>query len=247
MLVPLVDLAAQEATIRDDVLAEIEAVAKAGTFILGSPVERFERWLAETCGVARAVGVASGTDALELGMRALGIGPGDAVVTSAFAFVAPAEAIVATGARPLFCDVDAETLCVSPRRWPTPSREVDSSGCRSRLSFRSTSSVRVRRCRSSATLRSARDWPWWRTRLKRSARATSAASSRVRRGTSDVSASFQRSHSERGATVARWSRMTRPLRVACAGCARTERALRTSTKRRDATAGSMPSRPLFSR
>jgi dTDP-4-amino-4,6-dideoxygalactose transaminase len=115
MSIPLVDLATQDAAIRDEALAEIERVAMGGAFILGSTVERFERWLAEACGVGSAVGVASGTDALELGMRALGIGPGDGVVAPSYSFVAPAEAIVATGARPLFCDVEAETLCVSAR------------------------------------------------------------------------------------------------------------------------------------
>jgi dTDP-4-amino-4,6-dideoxygalactose transaminase len=113
MPIPLVDLAAQEAAIRDEALSEIERVAIEGRFILGPTVERFERWLAETCGVGNAVGVASGTDALELALRALGIGPGDAVVTPALSFIAAAEAIVATGARPLFCDVEADTLCAS--------------------------------------------------------------------------------------------------------------------------------------
>ncbi len=102
MPIPLVDLAAQEAAIRDEALSEIERVAIEGRFILGPTVERFERWLAETCGVGNAVGVASGTDALELALRALGIGPGDAVVTPALSFIAAAEAIVATGARPSF-------------------------------------------------------------------------------------------------------------------------------------------------
>jgi len=113
--IPLVDLAAQDAAVRDEALAEIAKVAQGGHFILGSSVERFERWLATACGVRHAVGVASGTDALELGLRALGVGPGDGVVTPAFAFIAAAEAIAATGARPLFCDVEDETLCASAR------------------------------------------------------------------------------------------------------------------------------------
>jgi dTDP-4-amino-4,6-dideoxygalactose transaminase len=113
--VPLVDLAAQEAPIREEVLAEIARIGVGGHFILGPSVARFEQWLAAACGVRCAVGVASGTDALELGLRALGIGPGDGVVTPAFAFVAAAEAIAATGARPVFCDVEEETLCASAR------------------------------------------------------------------------------------------------------------------------------------
>jgi dTDP-4-amino-4,6-dideoxygalactose transaminase len=88
-------------------------VAQGARFILGPRVEAFERWLAKSCGVAHAVGVASGTDALELSLRALGIGAGDAVVTPALSFVAAAEAIAVVGARPVFCDVDARTMNAS--------------------------------------------------------------------------------------------------------------------------------------
>jgi len=110
MRVPLVDLAGQEATVAADAIARIATVARRGKFVLGPPVEQFERWLADFCGTSEAVGVASGTDAIELSLRALGVGPGDAVITPAFSFVAAAEAIAATGARPLFCDIDAETM-----------------------------------------------------------------------------------------------------------------------------------------
>lgn len=110
MRVPLVDLPAQEAAVAGDVLAEIAALAKDARFILGAPVEAFERWLAAACGSAHAVGVASGTDALELSLRALDVGPGDAVISPAFCFIAAAEAIANVGARPVFCDVDGETL-----------------------------------------------------------------------------------------------------------------------------------------
>jgi dTDP-4-amino-4,6-dideoxygalactose transaminase len=106
---PLVDVAAQEATVAEEVLAAVAAVAREGRFVLGPRVEAFEAWLAQTCGTTCAVGVASGTDALELALRALSVGPGDAVVTPAFSFVAAAEAIALTGARPVFCDVDGET------------------------------------------------------------------------------------------------------------------------------------------
>ncbi len=113
--VPLVDLAAQEASVAGDVLAAIGQVAQEARFVLGARVEAFERWLAGACEVPHAVGVASGSDALELGLRALGVGPGDAVVTPALSFVAAAEAIAAVGARPLFCDVDPETMNASER------------------------------------------------------------------------------------------------------------------------------------
>ena len=110
MRVPLVDLAAQEAEVAGEVLAAIAAVAREARFVLGPRVEAFEAWLAGECGARHAVGVASGTDALELALRALGVGEGDAVVTPAFSFVAAAEAIAATGARPVFCDVNVATL-----------------------------------------------------------------------------------------------------------------------------------------
>jgi dTDP-4-amino-4,6-dideoxygalactose transaminase len=115
MRVPFVDLAAQQAPLVGEVLAVVAEVAKEARFILGPRVEAFERWLAARCGVAHAVGVASGSDALELALRALGIGGGDAVVTPALSFVAAAEAIAATGARPVFCDVDEETMNASER------------------------------------------------------------------------------------------------------------------------------------
>src|SRR5580692_10244897 len=113
--VPLVDLAAQEAVVAPQVLAAIADVARDARFVLGGRVEAFEEWLAAHADVRHAVGVASGTDALELSLRALGIGPGDAVVTPAFSFIAAAEAIAATGARPVFCDVEASTLDASER------------------------------------------------------------------------------------------------------------------------------------
>jgi dTDP-4-amino-4,6-dideoxygalactose transaminase len=108
--VPFVDLEAQEREVAADAVAAIGQVAGEARFILGPRVEAFERWLADACGTEHAVGVASGSDALELALRALGIGAGDAVVTPAVSFIATAEAIVAAGARPVFCDVDAATM-----------------------------------------------------------------------------------------------------------------------------------------
>jgi dTDP-4-amino-4,6-dideoxygalactose transaminase len=110
MRVPLVDLASQEAAVAADAIDAIGSVAREAAFVLGERVAAFERWLAAACGAAHAIGVASGTDAIELALRAAGVGPGDAVVTPAFSFVAAAEAIVASGARPVFCDVDGVTL-----------------------------------------------------------------------------------------------------------------------------------------
>jgi dTDP-4-amino-4,6-dideoxygalactose transaminase len=111
--VPLVDLAGQEATVKSDVLAAIARVAQSGQFVLGAEVAAFERWLAQFVGTAHGIGVASGTDAIVLSLRALGIGPGDAVVTPALSFIAAAEAVAAVGARPVFCDVDPATMNAS--------------------------------------------------------------------------------------------------------------------------------------
>jgi dTDP-4-amino-4,6-dideoxygalactose transaminase len=111
MRVPLVDLAAQHAAIRDEVMAAAERVIERQAFVLGEPVAQFERTLAELVGARHAVGVASGTDALVLALRAVGVGVGkeDAVITTALTFVASVEAIVVAGGRPVFADVD-ETL-----------------------------------------------------------------------------------------------------------------------------------------
>lgn len=113
--VPLVDLSALEASVAPETLAAVAEVARDARFVLGPRVEAFEAWLAAQCGAAHAVGVASGTDALELALRALGVGPGDAVVTPALSFIAAAEAIAVVGARPVFCDVDPRTMNASAR------------------------------------------------------------------------------------------------------------------------------------
>lgn len=115
MRVPLVDLRAQHASIRDEVMRAASEVIEGQAFILGPPVARFEEALAKACGTAHAVGVASGSDALLLALRACGVGEGDAVVTTALTFVATAEAIVRAGARPIFADIDDGAMTLSPR------------------------------------------------------------------------------------------------------------------------------------
>src|SRR5260370_4949551 len=124
MRVPLVDVAAQEAVVAGEALAAIAQVAKAGRFILGSPVEQFEHWLAAASGAAHAVGVGSGTDALQLSLRALDIGSGDAVVTPAVYFVAAPEAIAHLGSRPAVFHAGAQPINGSddPRRWALTTR-----------------------------------------------------------------------------------------------------------------------------
>jgi dTDP-4-amino-4,6-dideoxygalactose transaminase len=88
-------------------------VVESERFILGPEVAAFEAELAASLGVREVVGVGNGTDAITLALRALGVGPGDDVVVPSFTFYASAEAIPAAGARPVFCDVDPRTRCVS--------------------------------------------------------------------------------------------------------------------------------------
>jgi dTDP-4-amino-4,6-dideoxygalactose transaminase len=89
-------------------------VLAGGRYVLGPEVEAFERELADHVGVGHVVGVGNGTDAITIALRAMGVGAGDDVVVPSFTFYASAEAIPATGARPVFCDVDPDTFCVTP-------------------------------------------------------------------------------------------------------------------------------------
>jgi dTDP-4-amino-4,6-dideoxygalactose transaminase len=114
MPVPLFDTATPLRPLRERIDAAIARVIDSGRFILGPEVGAFEREFAAYCGAAHAVGVANGTDALTIALRAMGVGPGDEVVVPSFTFYASAEAIPPTGARPVFCDVDPDTFCVTP-------------------------------------------------------------------------------------------------------------------------------------
>ena len=114
--IPLVDLKAQYAGIRRDVDAAISKVISNADFILGSEVDAFESEYADYCQVKYAVGVDTGLSALELGMRALGIGPGDEVITPAHSFIASSSAISFTGATPVWVDVDPNTYNIDVAR-----------------------------------------------------------------------------------------------------------------------------------
>lgn len=112
--VPFLDLAAQHERLRGEIQAAIDEVFATQAFVLGPAVERFETALARYLGAAAVVGVASGTDALYLALRACGIGPGDAVLTTPYSFVATAAAIARTGARPYFADIEPESFNLDP-------------------------------------------------------------------------------------------------------------------------------------
>jgi len=105
-MIPLVDLTAQHDSIREELDTAIARVVSSGRYVLGEEVEAFEYEVATYLGVKYAVGVASGTDALYLALRAIGIGLHDRVVTTPFTFVATAEAIVRCSATPVFVDVN---------------------------------------------------------------------------------------------------------------------------------------------
>ena len=92
----------------------VSAVVEGGRYILGPEVSAFEEEFARFLGVRNVVGVGNGTDALTIALRAAGVGPGDDVVVPSFTFYATAEAVVTAGGRPVFCDVDPATFCVTP-------------------------------------------------------------------------------------------------------------------------------------
>jgi dTDP-4-amino-4,6-dideoxygalactose transaminase len=106
MMIPLVDLKAQAAELGNELLTAVESTVRRADYILGDDVATFEREFAEFCGARHAIGVANGTEAIHLALRALGVGPGDEVITAANSFIASALAISYTGASPVLVDVD---------------------------------------------------------------------------------------------------------------------------------------------
>jgi dTDP-4-amino-4,6-dideoxygalactose transaminase len=114
--VAFVDLQAEHNALRAEINAAISGVIERGDFVLGEAVAEFERRFAAYCGVAHAVGVDSGWSALELAIRAYGIGPGDEVITAANTFMATVGAIEAAGARPVLVDCDPVSYNLDPER-----------------------------------------------------------------------------------------------------------------------------------
>jgi dTDP-4-amino-4,6-dideoxygalactose transaminase len=115
MAIPLIDLRAQYQSIKSEIDGAVHRVLESGQFVLGPEVEALERELASYCGASHAAAVASGTDALELALRACGVGQGDEVITTAYSFIAAAEAILAAGARPVFVDIEPAAFAMDPR------------------------------------------------------------------------------------------------------------------------------------
>jgi len=116
--IKMLDLRSEVAESWDELLPAIERVLRSGTFVGGPEVDAFEREVSERIGVTHAVGLNSGTDALVIALEALGIGPGDEVVTTPFSFFATAEAILLVGATPVFGDIDPHTLNLDPDTIP---------------------------------------------------------------------------------------------------------------------------------
>ena len=109
MPIPFVDLQAQRRRLGDSVEEGMRRVLAHGQFVMGPEVGQLEKALSEFCGVPHVIACANGTDALNLAMRALGIGAGDAVIVPAFSFSASVEAVLLVGATPVFCDVQTES------------------------------------------------------------------------------------------------------------------------------------------
>jgi dTDP-4-amino-4,6-dideoxygalactose transaminase len=113
-LIPLVDLVTQYKAIQPEIDAALQRVLLSGHFILGEEVSALEEEVAAFLGVGHAIGVASGTDALLIAMRACGVRPGDEVLLPAYTFFASASTILLAGAKPVFVDIDPNTYCMDP-------------------------------------------------------------------------------------------------------------------------------------
>jgi dTDP-4-amino-4,6-dideoxygalactose transaminase len=115
-MIKFLDLTAQYKSIKKEIDESIKRVLESGKFIGGKEVEDFEKEFARFCGVKYAISVNSGTDALFLSLKALGIGPGDEVITTPFTFIATAEVIANLGAKPVFVDIDPKTFNIDPQQ-----------------------------------------------------------------------------------------------------------------------------------
>jgi dTDP-4-amino-4,6-dideoxygalactose transaminase len=131
MAVPFLDIVAQYKTVQAEVEKAILDVARSGKYVLGEHVAAIEHTLAQYVGARHAVGCASGTDALILALRAVGVGPGDEVITTSYSFFATASAIILVGATPVFVDIDPRTY------------NVDTQGVEKKLNVRTKAIIPV--------------------------------------------------------------------------------------------------------
>ena len=115
-MVPLIDLKIQHRSIAAEVEAAIKNVCDNTAFILSDEMKAFESEFAAYCGAKHGIGVANGTDALFLAMKAVGVGDGDEVIVPANTFIATAAAVSHAGATPVFVDVEADTYCIDPKK-----------------------------------------------------------------------------------------------------------------------------------
>lgn len=113
-MIPFIDLQAQQVRLRTEIEAGISAVLAHGAYILGPEVALLEERLADHCGAAHCISVANGTDALQIALMALGVGPGDEVITPGFSYIATAEAAILLGAKIVYVDIDPQTYNLDP-------------------------------------------------------------------------------------------------------------------------------------
>lgn len=117
--VPLVDLYAQYEPLKDEIRSSWDAVLKNMRLFLGPNVQSFEHEFANYCGVSHAIGVSDGTNALHIALRSVGVGPGDEVITISHTFIATVEAILLSGAKPVFVDINPDTYLMDIRQIET--------------------------------------------------------------------------------------------------------------------------------
>jgi UDP-2-acetamido-2-deoxy-ribo-hexuluronate aminotransferase len=115
-MMEFIDLRAQHAKISQSLNERMQRVIQHGKFIMGPEVDELEKKLAVFCGVKHAIACANGTDALQVAMMAVGVKPGDEVITTAFSFFATVETIMLLGAKPVFVDIDSETYNIDPKK-----------------------------------------------------------------------------------------------------------------------------------
>jgi len=128
MSIAFMDLKSQYAAMDEAIKARIHTVLEHGRYIMGPEVTELEEKLAEFCGTTHAIGCSSGTDALLIPLMAYGVGPGDAVFTTPFTYIATAEVIALLGATPVFVDIDPETYDIDPVKLADKVAEVEAGG-----------------------------------------------------------------------------------------------------------------------